>query len=157
MESQLTISPANFSASTSDNAVLPAPVGPTMATSSGSRCSPCVAGISVTLPMNGAPEARDGEQQQQQRDEDEGQRLLALRIFLRHRRHSKAHPERSEGALPDRMYPDLSGYNRPRARSLSCSLARTRSRAIFRDAFTARLKSCPDTRFSYPSPCGYQE
>src|SRR5437016_1750155 len=78
MESQLTISPANFSASASDNAVLPAPVGPTMATSSGSRCSPCVAGISVTLPMNGAPEARDGEQQQQQRNEDEGQGLLAL-------------------------------------------------------------------------------
>src|SRR4051812_43214716 len=77
MESQLTISPENLSASASESAVLPAPVGPTMATSSGSRLAGAFA-ISVIFPVNGAPEASDGEQQQQQRDEDEGQGLLAL-------------------------------------------------------------------------------
>ena len=89
-ESQFTISPPKCCASASESAVLPLPVGPTMAMSSGSKDP----GKSARAPrgprrarfwrggvkVQHAREAHHGQNQNQQRDDDQSQGLLARRL-----------------------------------------------------------------------------
>src|SRR4051794_14663756 len=78
-ESQLTISPPNRSATASESAVLPLPVGPAITTSNGSFLS---AGLSG-MPVEEASIAKENDDEADDDDDEDTDRLRAQYFFAR--------------------------------------------------------------------------